>query len=48
MKKLAVTISSLLFATAAAAHEDVNIDYATSVAPILIEQCQILYIVMIL
>ena len=40
MKKLAVTISSALFATAAAAHEDVNIDYATSVAPILIEQCQ--------
>lgn len=40
MKKLAVTISSLLFATAAAAHEDVNIDYVTSVAPILIEQCQ--------
>ena len=39
MKKL-VTAISLLFATTAGAHEDIDIDYATSVAPIFVEQCQ--------
>jgi len=39
MKKLATAIS-LLFATTANAHEDIDIDYATNVAPIFVEQCQ--------
>ena len=39
MKKLA-TVISMLFATTAGAHGDIDIDYATDVAPILIQQCQ--------
>ena len=39
MKKLA-TVISMLFATTAGAQGDIDIDYATDVAPILIQQCQ--------